>query len=63
MSPHLERLSTSGVQEQTEYLLDELEPIDISDFLLEERVIEIIEKNKFSDIRDVLESLSPLEAV
>lgn len=63
MSPHLERLSTSCVQEQTEYLLDELEPIDISDFLLEERVIEIIEKNKFSDIRDVLESLSPLEAV
>lgn len=93
LSPHLKRLSTSCLQEQKKYLLDELEPIDICDFLFEEKAIEImthdsitetekrrqqvedllktlqenendcfhyflyiIEKNKFNDIHNVLES-------
>lgn len=93
MSPQLERLSTWCLQEQHEFLLDELEPVDICDFLLEERAIEImthekitetegrrqqvkallqtlqenendcfhyflyiIEKNKFNDMHNVLES-------
>lgn len=92
LSPHLKRLSTRCLQEQKKYLLDELEPIDICDFLFEEKAIEImthdnitetakrrqqvedllqtlqenkndcfhyflyiIEKNKFNDIRNVLE--------
>lgn len=93
MSPHLKRLSTSCLQERKKYLLDELEPIYICDFLFEEKAIEImthdnitekekrqqqvedllqtlqenendcfhyflyiIEKNKFNDMHNVLES-------
>lgn len=93
LSPHLKRLSTSCLQERKKYLLDELEPIYICDFLFEEKAIEImthdnitekekrqqqvedllqtlqenenacfhyflyiIEKNKFNDMHNVLES-------
>lgn len=93
MSPYLERLSTSCLQGQKQFLLDELEPIDICDFLFEEKAIDImthdnitetekrrqqvedllqtlqenendcfhyflyiIEKNKFNDMHNVLES-------
>lgn len=68
MSPHLERLSTSCLQEQNEFLLDELEPIDLCDFLLEERAIEIMTHDKITEtgerrqqVKDLLQTLQQNE--
>lgn len=68
MSFHLKRLSTSCLQEQEEFLLDELEPIDICDFLLEERAIEIMTHDKITEtgqrrqqVKDLLQTLQQNE--
>lgn len=65
---HLKRLSTSCLQEQKEFLLDELEPIDICDFLFEERAIEIMTHDKITEtgerrqqVKDLLQTLQQNE--
>lgn len=65
---HLKRLSTSCLQEQKEFLLNELEPIDICDFLFEERAIEIMTHDKITEIgerrqqvKDLLQTLQQNE--
>lgn len=64
MSPHLKRLSTSCLQEQKKYLLDELEPIYICDFLFEEKAIDIMTHDKITEtekrrqqVEDLLQTL------
>lgn len=52
MSPQLERLGTWCLHEQHEFLLDELEPVDICDFLLEERAIEIMTHDKITETEE-----------
>lgn len=68
MSPHLKRLSKSCLQKQKEFLFDELEPVDICDFLLEERAIEIMTHDKITEtgerrqqIKDLLQTLQQNE--
>lgn len=68
MSPHLEQLSTSCLQERKEFLLDELDPLDICDLLLEERAIEIMTHDKITEIgerrqqvKDLLQTLQQNE--
>lgn len=46
---HLKRLSPSCLHEQKEFLLDELEPIDLCDLLLEEKAIEIMTHDKITE--------------
>lgn len=64
LSPHLKRLSTSCLQEQKKYLLNELEPIDICDFLFEEKAIEIMTHDSITErekrrqqVEDLLQTL------
>lgn len=49
MSPYLKRLSTSCLQEKKQLLLDELEPIDICDFLFEEKAIDIMTHDNITE--------------
>lgn len=65
---HLKRLSPSCLQEQKEFLLDELEPIDLCDLLLEEKAIEIMTHDKITEtgerrqqIKDLLQTLQQNE--
>lgn len=68
LSPQLKRLSTSCLQEQKELLLDELEPIDFCDFLLEEKAIEIMTHDRITEteerrqqVKDLLQTLQKNE--
>lgn len=65
---HLNCLSPSCLQEQKEFLLDELEPIDLCELLLEEKVIEIMTHDKITEtgegrqqIKDLLQTLQQNE--
>lgn len=64
LSPNLKRLSTWCLQEQKKYLLDELEPINICDFLFEEKAIEIMTHDNITEtakrrqqVEDLLQTL------
>lgn len=52
MSPKLQSLSTLCLEEQKEFLLEELEPKYLCDLLLEERAIEIMIHDKITEITD-----------
>lgn len=64
MSPYLERQTTSCIRGQKKFLLDELEPIDICDFLFEEKAIDIMTHDKITEtekrrqqVEDLLQTL------
>lgn len=64
MSPYLERLSTSCLQEKKIILLDKLEPLNICDFLFEEKAIDIMTHDKLTEtgkrrqqVKDLLQTL------
>lgn len=49
MSPSLQPLTLSCLKEHEQFLREELEPLDICDFLFEERALEILDHDKITE--------------
>lgn len=49
MSPSLQSRTISCLEEHQQFLRDELEPLDICDFLFEERALEILDHDKITE--------------
>lgn len=49
MSPSLQSRTISCLEEHKQFLRDELEPLDICDFLFEERALEILDHDKITE--------------
>lgn len=51
VSPSLQSLTISCLKKHKNFLRDELEPLDICDFLFEERALEILDHDKITEKR------------